>query len=298
MPVPAPELSLAALARNGSTLRELLRHGSVCLTDAGVDTPVLDATVLLAEAVRKSKEALFCSLDDTPGPLERTRYRDYITRRLSHIPVSYIVRSKEFYGLIFAVDERVMVPRPETEIIVDRVSELADPAAGNFSIHDACTGSGCIALALKAHNPSLLITASDVSSMAAEVFALNAERLSSLSTVLFTLTDLLDDLERNFDCITANPPYLTDREYEVMRAAGWPEPELALRGGSDGMAISRRLIREGYGKLNPGGYLLVESSSDQIEPLGNCMRAAGYRQIRVHSDLSGHERVLEGRRGP
>jgi HemK-like putative methylase len=189
------------------------------------------------------------------------------------------------------VDERVLVPRPETETLVESVLDLAGRKRSLRSLHDACTGSGCIAIACAASLPSMEVSVSDISAAALEVCAANCRRLLG-KELPATQSDLLDGVSGRFDVITANPPYLTDEEVEAMLARRWPEPRLALAGGPDGAAVARRLLRQAKKHLSAGGSLFMEIAPAQSAPLCAELEEAGYQRVRVIRDLSGRDRVV------
>ncbi len=276
------------------TIQKALKEGHNVLFYAEVDTPVLDAIVLLSEATGMSKEQLFSRLPEDMGDRQYEHYRQLLDLRCSGQPVSYIRRKKEFFGLEFYVDQRVLVPRPETELLVDEVLHLTRRHPGLRRVHDACTGSGCIAITLKHLLPDLEVSASDISPDAEEVFALNrGQILGSLAEELaFFRSDLLDAVPGRYDVIVANPPYLTDQEVLHMKKIGWPEPASALKGGEDGTEPAARLIRQARERLCPGGRLLLEASAEQMTKLYALMDAAGYRYITVSKDLADRERVI------
>jgi release factor glutamine methyltransferase len=210
--------------------------------------------------------------------------------------VSYIRRLKEFWGLEFHVDEAVLVPRPDTETLVERALDLARRDPDIARIHDACTGSGCVAIALATELPGRLLTASDISPGAARVFEANCARLLGRQLPFFR-SDLLADVPGPYDLVTANPPYLKDREADDLAKIGWPEPDLALRGGPDGTAPAARLVGEAAGRLRPHGWLCLEAAPPQMDRLAALMDAAGFVMVERSRDLGGRDRVISGRLG-
>jgi release factor glutamine methyltransferase len=279
------------------TVRTLLTQGYDTLFFAEVQTPFLDAAVLLAHAMEATKEKLLASLpDDVPAEIE-ARFREFVDRRCAGVPVSYIRRAKEFYGLDFYVDERVLVPRPDTEVLVEKVLRCIRAEPRLQRVHDACTGSGCIGIALKNAAPGLDVTASDISAPALEVAAMNAERILGAALPAFR-SDLLDSVPGSFDLIASNPPYLRDDEVADLRKLGWREPELALAGGTDGTALAARLIRTAPARLGTGGWLVLEAAPLQINKLYALMDQAGFHTIDVEKDLAGSSRVIAGRLSP
>jgi len=278
------------------TVRDALNFGFQEFSKKKIETPYLDASVLLAEALNLTKEKLFSRLPEHLSENELEQYRKFISLRLSSMPVSYIRRKKEFFGLEFYVDPRVLVPRPDTETLVETALNLADNDPGIRSIHDVCTGSGCIAVSLKHERQDLFVTASDISDAALEVFVLNARNLLR-NEITWYKSDLLKNVPGRFNMICANPPYLTEDEVMEMKSAGWPEPENALKAGPGGMDVIKRLITEAMDSLEPNGYLLIEGASSQMEEIKNLMKKEKYTDILIRQDLAGRDRVITARKG-
>jgi release factor glutamine methyltransferase len=276
------------------TVQAALQRGQATLFYAEVDTPLLDATVLLGEARGMSKERLLASPEAGVDQESWLRYQGFLERRCSGAPVSYIRRKKEFFSLEFFVDERVLVPRPDTEALVEEALRLVDRDPEPKRLHDACTGSGCVAVALKHARPALEVSASDLSAGAEEVFRLNCRRLLDRE-LPFVRSDLLSEVSGPFDLITANPPYLKDPEVDNLKKIGWPEPEQALRGGPDGTRLAARLIRQAPSRLAPGGFLALEADPAQMGFLRQRLSLAGFREIRQVPDLAGRPRVIVAR---
>jgi len=277
------------------TVQAALKRGQSTLFYAEVDTPLLDATVLLGEALGLSKEQLLARPE---APVEEEgwkRFQEYLDRRCRGVPVSYIRRKKEFYSLEFYVDERVLVPRPDTEVLVEEALRVLDRRRGPRLVHDACTGSGCVAIALQHSRPELLVSASDRSAAVEEVFRLNCRRLLGRE-LPFLRSDLLKQVPGPYDLITANPPYLRDREVQDMGKVGWPEPREALAGGPDGTALLAALIRQAPARLAPRGFLLLEADPSQAAFARQRLLAAGFLEVEAVTDLGGRPRVVRGRR--
>ena len=279
-----------------STIRALLSRGRVALVAAAVDTPMLDAMVLLAHALGATKERLIASLCEEAGGDLEWRYGELLDQRRAGRPVSYIRKTKEFWGLDFHVDEGVLVPRPDTETLVERALFLLRADERLRRIHDACTGSGCVAIALARELPCREVTASDISPGSARVFELNCARLLDRQLPFF-LSDLLAEAPGPFDLLTANPPYLTEMEADDLARTGWPEPDLALRGGADGTAVAARLIGGAVPRLAPGGWICLEASPGQFNRLHALLDQAGFRDVEIQQDLGARDRVISGRLG-
>ncbi len=278
-----------------STVRELLADGYRALVLAEVDTPMLDAAVLLADALATTKERLLASLPDEADAEGARRFQGLIAERQAGRPVSYIRRRKEFWGLDFHVDERVLVPRPDTEALVERALLVARADPRLRRIHDACTGSGCVAIAIASELPGLEVSASDVSESAIEVCRLNCLRLLGRE-IAITRSDLLAEVAGTFDLVTANPPYLRDEEVDSLAKIGWPEPALALRGGPDGTLPAAALIGQAAARLAPGGWLCLEAAPGQFPRLHALMDHSGFLEIGLDQDLGARDRVIFGRR--
>lgn len=278
-----------------TTVREALIEGTRRLAE--VETPFLDAALLLSHTLGISKEKLLASYPDEIPHSALNEFSNYLTKRLSGYPISYIRKKKEFFGLPFYVDERVLVPRPDTETLVEQVLQHID--AHNREpvrkILDIGTGSGCIAITLQHLRPQLRVVASDVSTAALNVCRINSRHL--LSTPLEMIeSDLFSNVSETFQVIVSNPPYLTMSEVEKMRRRHWPEPATALDGGGDGLDTIRILINEGFDYLETGGALFIEAGIEQIETIKELFRARGYLPIIAYPDLSGRNRVVSGSR--
>jgi release factor glutamine methyltransferase len=278
------------------TVGGALSQGKERLFYAEVDTPMLDATLLLTEALGTSKERVLASLPEPLDPELWERYCGLLDLRCAGQPVSYIRRKKEFFSLEYYVDPRVLVPRPDTEVLVEEALRLLETRPLIQKVHDVCTGSGCVAVSLKHSFPTVKVSGSDISGEALQVAAANARRLLPNDRIRLYRSDLLSRVPGRYDMITANPPYLTDGEVENMEKIGWPEPALALRGGVDGTDLLRRLIRSAPRKLRKGGTLLLEAAPPQMDLLRRELAARGYSEIAVVQDLAGRDRVIRARR--
>ena len=284
------------------TFREALSDAAERLRSSGVlfcDTPMLDASVLLAEAAGISREKLFASYPDEVPAGVSSDFEKLLEKRLSGLPVSYIRNRKEFFGRDFYVNPSVLVPRPDTEVIVEKALEIIEEKRSGGSTEplrllDLCTGSGCIAVTLKLEAPECRLTASDISPAALETAARNAETLGA--DIKFTKSSLFDNISARFDMIVTNPPYLTTNETSAMTAAGWPEPMLALEGGNDGLDLIRIIIKTSLDYLTDNGYLLIEAGPQQAEEISVLLEEAGFRDIEITRDIAGRNRVTSGRK--
>lgn len=280
------------MAFGGTPVREALDSAVIAIAAAGSDTPRLDAEVLLAAAMGLDRSALFMDpAREVTGPAVRA-FQDAVRRRSAgREPVAYITGTRGFRHIELAVDARVLVPRPETELLVEIGVELAPHGA---HVADVGTGSGAIAIALSSERPDLRVLATDVSADALAVARANAARLGLAERVEFAHGDLLAGVGE-VDVVLSNPPYVAERE----RASLAPEitrhePPGALFAGEDGLDVIRRLVPAAAAA---GARLLaIELGVGQAPAVAELMRAAGFEDVGARRDLAGLERVVVGRR--
>lgn len=275
------------------TLDQALAWASETLRDTS-DTPRLDAEILLAYALGRSRIQVLAGLRETVPHDALQVFRTLVLRRAAREPVAYLIGRKEFYGLEFVVDRRVLVPRPETETLVDAALAWARrrySSQQSILIADIGTGSGCIAVALAVHLPNALIYAIDLSPDALAVAQQNVERHNVADRVLLLCGDLLAPLPQPVDLLVSNPPYtLLDTIDTGVRLH---EPHLALDGGSDGLMVYRRLLAVAPRKVRPGGALMVEIGATQANAVVELVRGAfPTARVAVQRDLAGRDRVV------
>lgn len=286
--------------------REALREGAAALS--GTETPFLDASLILARALGTDRARLLAAGPEPLGDMPLHNYREGLASRAAGLPLAYILGYKEFWGRRFAVDPRVLVPRPDTEVLVEAALRLGDSLAGSEDgaergaaprVHEACCGSGCVALSVAAERPAWEVSASDLSEDALDVARANAVSLIAPERrggpVAFALGDLLASAGEGFDLILANPPYVPAEEAARL-ARGWSEPLMALDGGADGLELIRRLVPQAARALAPGGYLLVEADGGQAEAVAELFRASRLEGVGSLTDLGGRARATVGRK--
>ena len=285
-----PESRVGALA-GGTPVRDALDGARTAIAAAGCETPHLDAEVLLAHALGVSRERLLIDRDLTvAGPAVRT-FQDYVRRRsVRREPVAYILGARHFRHIELAVDPRALIPRPETELLV----EVALSLPKGSRVLDVGTGSGAVALALKDERPDLQMSAGDLSDSALELARENGTRLGL--QVRWHQSDLLDGVGDEFDAILSNPPYVQDTDRatlapEILRH----EPPSALFAGADGLDIIRRLTGQVAARASVR-LLALEIGAGQAAAVGELMRGASFPTVRAERDLAGIERVLVGER--
>ncbi|MDR0456280.1 MAG: peptide chain release factor N(5)-glutamine methyltransferase [Treponema sp.] len=310
------------------TIREALAGGSAALAAAGIENPGLDASLLLAEVFNISRSSLMAAATEPLTETSNAAFDSLIKRRLAGECTAYILGKKEFYGLDFQVNSSVLVPRPDTEILVEAALKQLKIGSGKSgrildcmrSVHtkgmcaeantlpkqesvlkgrilDLCTGCGAAAIALKHEMPDLEVWAADISAEALEVAAANATRLLTTGEIHFCLGNLFDALPSSpFTLILSNPPYIPSAEIAGLSPEVRGEPILALDGGSDGLDIISNIISRAPEFLCPGGILLLEADPRQMEQIGSLLSQARFTNIQTHRDLSGKERVIEGKK--
>jgi release factor glutamine methyltransferase len=270
-----------------TSVRDALDSAVIALTAAGCDTPRLDAELLLAAAMGVDRAAIAADPGRALEPDAARRFQEHAARRREREPVAYILGSKGFRSLELEVDPRVLIPRPETEHLVEALLDLPRGAR----VCDVGTGSGAIALALKAERPDLEVVATDASADALAVARANAERLG-LDVELFE-GDLLAGVRGPLDAVVSNPPYVEDGAELAPEIVGY-EPALALRAGPDGLDVVRRLLPAAG--ATTAHTVALEIGAGQAEAVGELMGESGFADVAVVADLAGHERVLVGRR--
>ena len=255
-------------------------------------TPGLDAELLLAEALGTGRAHLRSHPEEIPAAAAAARFLALIERRSTGEPVAYILGRKGFWTLELNVSPAVLVPRPETELLVERA--LALRPGGDAKVADLGTGSGAIALALASARPRWQIVATDISAAALDVARANATALG-LGRVELVHGDWLECLRaRTFQLLLSNPPYVAAEDPALRSPELMCEPRLALVAAEDGLAALHAIIRAAPGHLEPGGWLLLEHGAMQAAAVAGALVARGFAQVRSHRDLAGRERMTEG----
>jgi len=283
-----------------TTLR-LLEWTRKYLQCADVLEPRLTAEILLAHALGVSRLDLYAHFDDVPTAPQRDAFRQLVRRAATHEPAAYIVGRKEFYSLSFTVSPDVLIPRPETELLVEHAIEHLRALGRPGRLWDACTGCGCVAVALAAHVRDAEVLATDISPAAVEIARRNVAAHGLGDRVRCAVADLLaaprDDeakpnaAEAPFDAITANPPYVAAGE-EVAPCVKH-EPDVALYAGASGLECIRRLVKQAPGRLAPGGALVMEFGFGQAEDVRDLLDASGaFEEPTVYRDRQDLERAL------
>lgn len=286
------------------TIGSLIAWAADDFRSRGIENPRLDAEVIVAHALSCTRMQLII---DSQRPLlgdELTNLRELVKRRRAREPVAYLQGHREFYGRPFRVDARVLIPRPDTETLVDVA--LARTANKSLSMRalDMCTGSGCVGITLARHRPTCTMVLSDVSEAALEVARENAHRLGAHNITLLC-GDLFEALSgyvksvppalRTFDLITANPPYIPSAEVETLvpdiRSF---EPRIALDGGANGLDFVKRIVKEARKYLAPSGVLALEVGDGEAGETADLLQQSGFVDVQKTRDLGRIERVVSG----
>jgi release factor glutamine methyltransferase len=271
-------------------LRDALRSAITLLEENRVGSPRMNAEVLLMFVLGCDRAYLYAHPERELSPGEQNRYDDALEQRARGVPAQYITGHQEFWGLDFIVGPAVLIPRPETEHLVEAVLELCKNIE-RPRIVDVGTGSGCVALALASELPRAEIHATEISADALEVARANAARLLLTDRVTFHATDLLHGVAGPFDIVASNPPYVGENEYDkVQLEVRKFEPRCAVFAGPDGMDIIRRLAPQARAALKPGGFLAMEIGYSQEAAVRAVLRE--WQDVRAVPDLQGIPRVI------
>lgn len=280
------------------TIAEALEWAVRRLQEAS-DSPRLDAEVLLAHALGTARSHLYAWPERELDAAAAQRAEALIGRRAEGVPVAYLTGRQEFWSLPLEVNEATLIPRPETELLVE-LALARLPAAAPCTVLDLGTGTGAIALALASERPDLDVAATDLAVATLELAKENAQALDLSERVSFFQGDLLDalpDAWRSLDMLVSNPPYIgTSERGQLMRDVRDFEPEGALFSGEDGLDILRRLIPASLDLLKPGAYLLLEIGYRQGSAVTGLLKDAGFEEIAILPDLAGRDRVARARR--
>lgn len=274
------------------TFGEALKHGTEYLQSCGIEEASVDAWFLLEYCCDMSRTRyLLCRTEQMEEEF-RKRYRALLEQRGKHIPLQHITGEQEFMGLSFRVNDQVLIPRQDTEVLVEEAIKTAVPG---MRVLDVCTGSGCIIISLVKLCPGLTGTALDLSPGALQVARENARRQGV--SIEFIESDLFDKVQGTFDLIVSNPPYIPTAAIEqLMDEVRLHDPRMALDGKEDGLYFYREIVGESIRYLSPGGWLMFEIGSDQGEPVAEMLREKQFTGVKIIKDLAGLDRVVIGRK--
>jgi release factor glutamine methyltransferase len=277
------------------TVLEVLQTTTAYFKKYGIDNPRLNAEHLLAHALGRTRMELYLEFERALTQTELAPLREFVKRRGQGEPLQHLLGTVEFCGHVFAIDKRAMVPRPETEELVELLkSEIRNPQS---AIVDVGTGSGVIALSLAAAFPEAKVHAVDISEDALALARENAARLGLEARIKFTKSHLLENFREHFDLIAANLPYVSIRDRQSLAREVLHDPAVALFAGETGDELICELIEEATSHLRPGGLLALEIGLGQAEALAGLLTQKKYRDIRPRNDYSGETRFMFARYG-
>jgi len=273
-----------------ATLEKLWTEGTSQLEEKQIPEAKLNAWYLLAEACSISRADYFLYKEKEVDKEKEVRYYDWILKRAAHCPLEYITGKQEFMGLLFHVNENVLIPRQDTEILVEEVLRVSK----GKRVLDMCTGSGCIAVSIAKLGKADTVHAVEISRGALETARRNA--LENEVSISFIESDLFQNVKEQYDIIVSNPPYIESKVIEtLMPEVKEFEPRLALDGTEDGLYFYRKITEEARGYLTEKGEIFYEIGYNQGEAVKNIMREAGFSELKIVKDLAGLDRVVHGR---
>ncbi len=272
------------------TYKEAYKLGTENLEKAGIDTAKIDAWYLLEHTCNITRQHYYLNEDDEMTEEQQHEYQLAVSKRGEHVPLQYIIGEQEFMGLTFKVNPSVLVPRQDTETLVEEALKLCKP---NARVLDLCTGSGCIIISMMRNLPDIEAYAGDISKQALNVAKENAKTYQT--AVNFEKSDLFEAFSGKFDMIVSNPPYIPTHEIaNLMPEVRDFEPTEALDGQEDGLYFYRKIVAGSVEYLKEGGWLLLEIGCEQAAAVTQMMSQFGFKEIAVLQDLAGLNRVVRG----
>ncbi len=280
-------------------IREVLEYGINLLKKDNINEPIIKARIILADILNKNKEYLLIHNDEELTDDALNAFKSNIQKLCNGIPLQYIIHRQEFMGLEFYIDENVLIPQPDTEILVEEVINIAKKE-NKISILDLCTGSGAIGISIAKNIKNSKITLSDISRKALQVAKRNCKNILGYDvstnlqkSIKIIESDLFENINDKFDVIVSNPPYIKSDVIQTLDKEVQNEPKIALDGGKDGLKIYKRIISEAYKYLNYNGYLALEIGYDQKEEVIELIKnTSKYTDIYSKKDLAGNNRIV------
>lgn len=273
------------------TYQEMLNMGEKILLEEQIAEARIDAWRLLEMICKIDRNFYYLHMDDDATEEQLSGYQIALKKRAEHVPLQYIIGETEFMGLRFKVNSSVLIPRQDTETLVEEVLKTVTP---EMKVLDLCTGSGCIIISILHYAPDIIAYATDISKQALNVAKENAK--INETKVNFERSDLFDHVAGSFDLIVSNPPYIKSLDIpNLIPEVGQFEPPEALDGKEDGLYFYRKIIAECGSHLNPGGSIFFEIGADQGGAVSKMLQEAGFSDVRVIRDLSQNDRVATGK---
>lgn len=277
-------------------IEEILKKEINNLKQNNIENSTLKVRILLANILNVKKEYLLIHSEEEVKQEDKIKYENNINELIKGKPLQYITNKQEFMGLNFYVDENVLIPQPDTEILVEKAIEIAETTQKN-KILDMCTGSGCIAISLAKNINNAQIIATDISNNALNVANKNAINHNVENKIKFINSDMFNNIEEKFDIIVSNPPYIETETINKLEIEVQNEPHLALDGGIDGLKFYKIIANNAFKYLNENGYLLLEIGYNQQKSVMQLLQDTGkYKNIETIKDLGGNYRVVIARK--
>lgn len=271
-----------------NSVGQIKKRLSGLFCQANIATHSLDADLIISHITGIAREKILAYPDTPITDIQLQKMDALVEKRLRYYPMAYLLGFKEFYGLRFKVNEHVLIPRPETEHLVECVLKRAHNIT---SLLDICTGTGCIGITIKKMAPHINVTLSDISSEALKIAMENAETILGKNQVTVVQSDLFQNIKGKFDAITANPPYISEDEYSGLTPDVHWEPDLALKAG-DGLDFYRRISSEINTNISPAGWIFYEIGDKQKKPVVEINTANHYIFQECVTDYSGKDRIV------
>lgn len=276
-------------------IKELIEYGKNTLNKNEVQDSSIISRILAEYILNFNRQEIIANLDKEVKEEQRVRYYLALIEIIQGMPIQYITNKQEFMKLDFYVDENVLIPQPDTEILVEKAIEEAKKI-GNVEILDMCTGSGCIGISIAKNIENAKVTLVDISKNAIEIAKKNALRNKVESQLTFIQSNMFEKVEKKFDIIVSNPPYIKTDVIPKLDKQVQNEPHIALDGGKDGLKFYKIIIEEAKKYLKENGKLILEIGYDQKEEVENLIKQSGqYKKIEVIKDLSQNDRVIIGK---
>jgi release factor glutamine methyltransferase len=295
-----------AYAQDGNTIRDSLKWAIAVLKKSEIEFPEINADTLLAYVLSCDRTSLYTSPGNAIDDVDLRKYKELIHKRASHVPLQYIAQQVEFMSLNFMVDERVLIPRPETEILVETVLKKAqcnEYSDTSIIIMEIGTGSGNIAVSLAKNLSNAKVYTNDISADALTLAKTNIIRHKVVNRVHLLHGDFFNAFvncveKEHVNFVVSNPPYISESEWNRLEPeVREHEPRQALVGGEDGLCFYRKIISDAHHWLKPGGYLVIEIGETQADTIKNMIKnEVNYKEIEIIKDLQGKERIISARK--
>ena len=273
-------------------VKELINYGREVLIENNIEDYSIISKMLAKHILKMTNVEIIINEEKEISEEEKNRYDFALTEIVKGIPVQYITHNQEFMGMNFYVNEDVLIPQPDTEILVEEVIKLCKNYKDNIKILDICTGSGAIGISIVKSVENINLIASDISDKALEIAKKNAKNNEILNRIDFVKSDMFENINDKFDIIVSNPPYIETNVINTLSKQVQNEPHLALDGGKDGLDFYRILANQAKEYLKPNGYLCMEIGYNQKDKVEQLLKENGYKNIYCKKDLSGNDRVI------